>query len=285
MSQEDREMSDLFAAVRDVPVSPRLQRQLENRLTEFRSRLSRVENAGPAVRARDARRKYRVLVAVGPLISGLVAAAILIAAVFSTNGGAPAWAEVTAKVRSTNWIHFDGVGTDGTKLEYWISLKERRLAVKWDGTVFFDDAESGIRHEFKPGGAVIERRQLGATSSLYEGFSELFGAIEDGKNLVEQRPQEGARRVVIQQEKREVTVEGKQYVEYEFTFDDPKGAVAASRSVYRVDPGTKLPVRLQKWTELHDENHYTFAISYPESGPADIYALGVPKEIPVASAE
>jgi len=281
MNEEDRDVMELFATVRDAPVSSSLQRRLENRLTEFRSRPPGVEHILPAVRANDARCKNRILAKVGPLIGGLAAAAVLIAVVFSANSAAPAWAEVAAKVQSMDWVHFDGVASDGTKLEYWVSLKERKLAAKWNGLVFFDDASSRTRYEFNPQTNVIERRQLGDTASLYEGFSELFRAIEHGKNLAEQQPQEGARRVVIEQKMREVTVEGIQYLEYEFTFDDPEGAIGRSRSVYRVDPDTTLPVQLQKWTDLQDENHYTYAISYPATGPADIYALGVPKDASV----
>jgi hypothetical protein len=91
--------------------------------------------------------------------------------------------------------------------------------------------------------------------------------------------------VVVRQEKREVTDQGKRYFEYEFTFDDPQGAIAPSRSVYRVDPDTKLPVRVEKWLDLHDKNPCTFAISYPATGPADIHAMGIPKEIPIVEAE
>lgn len=281
MHDEDPSAAELFAAVRDAPVSPELERQLETRLNRFRSQLSRGEKAG---RPTGARTTSRLLTNVGPLVGGLVAAAVLIAAFFSTRGVAPAWAQVAANVQATNWIHFAGAASDGAPLEYWVSLKERKLAVRDHETVFFDDARSRVRYEFRPEWTAIKRRPLGETASLYEGYSELFNAFDKQEDLAKPPP-EGARRVVSRQERREVTVEGKRYFEYDFTFDDPRGHLATSRSVYRVDPETKLPIRLQKWPDLFDEHNFTFVLSYPETGPADIYALGVPKEAPVEEDE
>jgi hypothetical protein len=281
MNEQDGAAFELFAPVRETPIPPKLVRRLENRLSDLRSQLPRVAHATPASHLGDAPGKSRLLARVGPLVGGLLAASVLVAVLLSTKGASPAWAQVAAKVQSMNWIHFDGVTSDGAQLQYWVSLKERKLAVKWNGTVFFDDADSKVRYQFNPAKNVIERRQLGETSSLYEGFAQVFGAMEHEKNLAEQNPPEDARRVVVEQQKREVTVGGKRYLEFEFTFDDPKGEIGPSRSVYRVDPETKLPVELTKWTDLHDDTHQTLAMSYPATGPADIYALGVPKETPI----
>jgi hypothetical protein len=254
----DDDVAAIFAPVRRFQPSPVLDQRLAYRLRAFRATLSQEGlDDGPENVRTLGRPRGRILTWMIGGGGGLIAATVLLAVLLMSIGSVPAWAEVVEKLQSLEWIHLDGKSTDGTRLEYWVNLKRKSLAVKWNGTVFFDDTESRIRYEFNPQRNVIERRPLGDTSGFYKGFSELFGSIAEGNDFAENKARINSHRIVVEQSLREVEVDGKNWIEFEFIFDDPQGAIAKSKSVYRVDPDSKLPVQLKKWSDLSSEDHYT----------------------------
>ena len=51
-----------------------------------------------------------------------------------------------------------------------------------------------------------------------------------------------------------------------------------NQATLRVDPETKLPVSLALASPTNPKGPLTWLFDYPEHGPVDIYALGVPRE-------
>ena len=88
----------------------------------------------------------------------------------------------------------------------------------------------------------------------------------------------GAR--IVKQRQRTVTEQGRQWTLYEFEIGAPNdrdpshsGSVAI-----RVDPEKKL---IDSMTITHGKEKMQASFDYPAEGPADIYALGVPRDVPV----
>ena len=285
-SRDDSEGFAILSSMRDFKVSPVLERRLEARLEEFRSQLRAgtlnvtAEVEPESQTHRDGRLPRFALVFFGG--GSLAVAIVLFVVLLASSGSDPAWAQVAATVRSMDWIHFEGVSTEGRKVEWWVG-KNRCLAVKSDDAVFFDEPELHIRYVFDPEKNIIERRELSDTPGLYRGFMEIFGAMENGDSLVGKQPRAGARRMVVKQDVHEVEIHGKRFLEFEFIFDDPQGGIGPHESVYRVDPNTRLPIQLKK-RDLGSKDFATYAMDFPTTGPSDIYALGVSAEIPIIDA-
>ena len=79
----------------------------------------------------------------------------------------------------------------------------------------------------------------------------------------------------------EVKEDGRRWTEFEFQCRNPKRSPSDFRVTVRVDPESGLPVEMRS-TERRSPNDpvtgWTLAIDYPDYGPSDIYAMGVPKD-------
>ena len=86
---------------------------------------------------------------------------------------------------------------------------------------------------------------------------------------------------VVGRTQTEVQEEGRRWTEFEFQCRNPKRSPNDFRVTVRVDPESGLPVEMRS-TEKRSPNDpvtgWTLAIDYPDYGPSDIYAMGVPKD-------
>ena len=87
---------------------------------------------------------------------------------------------------------------------------------------------------------------------------------------------------IVKQRQRTVTEQGRRWILYELELQhgdpdksNPNDTVSV---VIRVNPETMLP---DSWTITHGKEKTEFTFGYPADGPADIYALGVPRNAPV----
>ena len=212
-----------------------------------------------------------------------VAATILVAlGVFIVKlGSDTAWAQVVDAVRAKPWVHGVSQPTDGTeKMEMWFSLKSAVAAMRHGDWAVYDDGRSGVRQEYDP-------KQNEVCQSLAPGFSEkeirsiqtifadLFSGSEKlGPDLAGMR--------IIKQERRRVSDEGREWIDHALTFEGQPGTM---RIVFRVDPQTRLPHSMAYFDvggpTAEMKPRMKFVLDYPEEGPADIYALGVPRSAKV----
>ena len=90
---------------------------------------------------------------------------------------------------------------------------------------------------------------------------------------------------IVGELRRDVADEGHRWTEYTFACRDFLLRTPQDYEVtFRVDRTTQLPVEMRS-TEKFASNDPTderiYAIDYPETGPSDIYALGVPRDAKV----
>jgi hypothetical protein len=140
-----------------------------------------------------------------------------------------------------------------------------------------DDYRRKVRETFDPQTKTLTREpesRIGKEQA--RSLQTLFDAIFRGDDTLN-NPNPGWE--LVGQTCRNVQEAGRSWVEYRL---DLRHDTAEERLTVRVDPQTRLPESMTIKTsrggapkEEPSERKFTFA--YPEQGPADIYALGVPR--------
>ena len=81
----------------------------------------------------------------------------------------------------------------------------------------------------------------------------------------------------MKQKRRTLKDAGRQWVEYDLTLRSLQEEQTA-RMLFRVDPATRLPSSVTVTSPGMKPPTMQFIFSYPEKGPVDVYALGVPRD-------
>lgn len=217
-------------------------------------------------------------------IKGWLTLAASIAIVFVlisslTRSTSVAWAEVLNAVRDHAWIHGSTTYSNGHRSatsDFWVSTQFRVAAVRFGKLLQFDDFEKQITSHFDAEQGTIVRLpslqvQSGALSEMQ--WPAFLNALVDGSS--------GAQSLfrgehIVKTEMTNGVENGQGWIEYllQIQKDDAEPSVRAVR--IRVDARTKLPVL---WEERGvGDKVSTTRFDYPNSGPNDIYDLGVPRD-------
>ena len=231
-------------------------------------------------------------------VSKIAAAAVIIIAVliginlfnFSLDGTTTAYAKVTEAVRNVPWmrIHYTGhygeeMGYDQSKdkqleTEIWYSFKSQILIQKWfDGSIEYADYSNQKVHTYNPVSKRIVVTALSSNKLPLEANTP-WSWLE--RNIQRMIPFGG-----------EVTRKTGQYdgqeVEIYEIVSAVKPGMAAVRGRIFVDMATSLPIAEErkyintKTGKPQSVEKGTF--EYPEHGPGDIYAVGLPRDIPTVN--
>ena len=205
-----------------------------------------------------------------PAAAAIVTLAIGVWLLPGPGGVESVYAELNQSAANTNaaeWVHFRGTFM-GEEAEGWISVDPVRKVVKSADRIYFTDGPS-LRHFFyTPANRTLriepfcEASRDQVANLKQKTFLEVMLAM-----FAYDKEREGGKLT-----RRAETVDGKAYDV--FTFER---ATCAEVTSLWVDPGTKQvamitgkggtwpkPIRLE--------------LDYPKTGPADIYALGVPRD-------
>ena len=208
------------------------------------------------------------------------AAVVLIALIFALQPPGIAWSQVAEAVRAMPWIHMKVVGGEGRSQETWISVSRNIGAMRSGETASYDDFRSGVRCAYD-----AQQKKLFRLSASDHGANELksaeglFQAIFRGDAI---RDDDLGLVGIVQQRQRTVTDQGRRWILYELELrrgdpndTDPNRTASV---VIRVDPEKKLP---DSMTVTRGKEKMQATFDYPAEGPADVYALGVPRDTPV----
>lgn len=191
------------------------------------------------------------------------------------SGAQPAWADLVNDAKEHPWMHFAGRHPNGTRLQFWVSLRKGIHAMKAGNAEFahFQSKESRTRQWYRASEGVVYQEpyrrapgELGYLERLLDRFSRGASSVEVPG------PDE-----IIAQSRCRVVQEGREFWKYEFTlkaFDE--GHADTYVVVFLVDPKTRLP---RKWARKSPDGsrELSFDIDYPLEGPEDVFSLGVPK--------
>ena len=212
------------------------------------------------------------------LVATALAATTLLAVALFHQSRDQAWAQVVEAVREKPWVHVVGKvkSADGAQqFETWWSVNRGISAVKSPDDVRFDDFRAGVSHRY-----IATTKQLvrlpareGDKESL-QAWTGLFAAVFRGDEKLEESL---AYFRIVSQRRSTIERDGRTWTAYELQIK--RGALAPIPLTIQVDPATRLPVSMTLLDAIDGkprEGHYDF--SYPDEGPADIFALGVPRD-------
>ena len=199
-----------------------------------------------------------------------------------------AWSQVAETMRGKPWVHGLLKGPDSTSVEIWLSPAQMTAATRIPGTVAsFGDFRACVLREFNPSDKVISLRPIDVSDlGEFRLIVDVFEMISENRDLAQLK-----RADLLAQSRREVKEGGNSWTEIEFTLRRRPGQEGTSRLVFRIDPATLLPTSLTFADAAGPSPNQPntvranrpvierrFILDYPATGPADIYALGVPKD-------
>ena len=182
------------------------------------------------------------------------------------------WADVTKAIQSQKWIRGTVTYADGDRGTMWLSPERQILAFKSDRWFQFFDGRERAKYEYRGREKPIVRLPLGE-----EDAQRVLpvDALSQDKDVI--GPWLFGTEKIVDQKRREVTEDGKTWVEFQLVLWRGE----ANQATLRVDPETRLPIYLLLTSPDDASKSFKWLFDYPEDGPTDIYALGVPRGIKI----
>ena len=265
-SPDDDPIGDWIAEAGDPRVEPR-----PEHLDRVRQALLQAVDSRPPRAARRWQPLARLLIA----SAGLVLLAIGLTSL-SLFRPANAWARITQAVRDQTWIHIVSNGPQGTASELWLSPRFAILAVRYDHGpdhrgAEYHDLKAGTNEQYVADEDTIYRLREGDDRRSFHSYSlEVLGQLLRG-DAFSLAPYPGTE--IVEQSSREVVEAGKTWRQLAATIRWKEGNRAVQKMTIKSDPATGLP---HTWDIATPQGVIHQVLDYPDAGPADILALGVP---------
>lgn len=290
MSHENGRLETVDAALEQfsrVAVPPDVERRLEARLREFcRQPQARAAAPMPNFQHPFRRRMVRVSVAAG-------LAAAVVAALFVALGNRDAWAQVASSLRSKTWVRVTlqipkaAPVPEGFRApEMWFSAEHkvaaRRMNLGFGQAAQYIDFTAQETYEYDPQAKTLNHLLTRDSDNVEFGhFETLLRLISEGERELK-LPASPIQ--VVGRTRRDVPDGDRRWTEFTFECRDARRKPNDYRVTFRVDPEKQLPVEMRS-TEKFSSNdpavERSYSMDYPEAGPEDIYALGVPRDAKV----
>ena len=284
MSESDDSVLDsrLRECVSDT-VPPAVESRLRARLADFRS--------GFCVRDSVAETPRRGITLTAWSRLGLVCAATgLIAVVLGLLLRPRAsFAEVATALLDQPWIHLRvtaAVQEHQEQSELWVSPVRNVVVTRGPDSITYEDFRVQVVDSYDPREGVVYHAPIVWQSQArhYETMVEGLATLLQGERAPESPLARldflgsSARRMrMLDQRVEHVADAGHRWLDYHLTVAEP-GSGHPVRMLFRVDAVTKLP-SLSRIERQHEGKPSTVEtqFDYPDAGPADLYALGVPR--------
>lgn len=236
---------------------------------------TQAEHATTPARANSRRQFSKVLVTCG------IAAALLIAFMMQSPSS---WAQVQEALQSRAWIRFRAKLDNGSVQENWLSIPQQKSAFRDGPIAQYVDMRSDLQFDYEESRGSIVRAPLRADSGSASIFA-LFEQLMLGKNPNVDQVDHAK---VVDTRSRTVSENGKQWLDIELTLQRGTSELdnkRLERLEFRVDPTIKLPQTMTisildggPGLPADAQRKIVFEMDYPEQGPNDIYALGIPRD-------
>ncbi len=274
---DDNGVDDQIRASVSDTVPPVVESRLRGKLLDFKSRLS-AEPSNSRVGLK--RRAWRVGITTCAAASLILAMAILLAR------PQIGFADVAKAVFDKPWIHMRITTNGQTEVEGWFSPAKNISASKSADAFVYEDYRLRVSEKYDTNTKEVTRIPI-VWKSPHREFETtvavLASLLQENQPATDPRPQfsflgpEREKMKLIEQRMNRVTEGGKTWFEYQLKVADP-ASTQPIQLFYRVDVATKLPVLCRvsgQWDGKTATRETQF--DYPDNGPADLYALGVPR--------
>lgn len=210
------------------------------------------------------------------LVGSAMAALSVILALVLFSRSAHAWEDVARALQGRKWIHGSVADADGKLIvEQWFSSNRELGGERAGQEIAFHDYKRKVLTKYVAAGSAVYRLPdpPEGTSGEVNFVRQILDFLLNPKGA-DKFLFPGSE--IINQTRREIEITQKKWIEIELTLRIAGGSRGDPQSMWiRVDPATDLPGSVV----IQDEEgkKYTASFDYPESGPADIYDLGVPR--------
>ncbi len=184
------------------------------------------------------------------------------------------WAEVLQSTQKKPWIHGTIRGSDSAQVrEFWISATRGQCAARSKDEIIVVDRELQIVERYDASAKSLVRLPINNGDLIQqEQFLELFDGVFRGEVKL-RGPFSG---LVLQgQKQKRIERDGKSWNELELQWSGSTEGKPNAQMTFLIDPQTHLP---QSMAGRFGKDLIEFTFDYPENGPGDVYALGVPKD-------
>ena len=166
--------------------------------------------------------------------------------------------------------------------ECWLSAEKKVFAGRANQSAHYIDLAVQESYDYMPQTKTVHRSLTSDIETVEVGhFETLLRLVSEGDSVLK-LPESPVQ--IVGRYARDVADGGHRWTEYTFACRDSRRTPQDYQVTFRVDRTTQLPVEMRS-TEKFASNDPTderiYAIDYPETGPSDIYALGVPRDAKV----
>ena len=200
-------------------------------------------------------------------------------------------ADVAQAVCGKTWVHLTVRHETGAMASYeeqaWYSPIRNVSATRRPEWTRFSDHKLKVYHFYDPAEGVLYRlpetdeSRQSPLSDIVEGLPQLLaeGKVpDDPLSKLDFLGNHSDHLTVVNQETHKVTDAGREWLDYALMLKI-LGQEQPIRILFRVDPNSKLPHFCRVSGQRDGRAFSTEAtFDYPESGPEDMYALGVPRD-------
>ena len=206
------------------------------------------------------------------------------------------FADVQVAFNEQTWVHV----TFDNGQERWASLRDHKQGMKMpDGYVTFIDYDANVRLDYWPDSGFLQKmdafwsppdveltetqrqKRLDRLPKTPLEFVGIYAEnMPEGNATQEQKQQK------MYMERHTETIDGQAFVRFDSYYKDVLDRQLLMQQIW-VDSQTHLPVRIRSRLQLGQRKNLDDAYTvghydYPATGPMDIYAMGVPRDLPIS---
>jgi hypothetical protein len=216
-------------------------------------------------------------------------AAAVLGVLFVASGNQDAWGQVAKAMRTKPWVRWTFRVPKGVPVpagfqapEGWFSAEKKVFAGRANQSVHYVDLAAHETYDYLPRTSTLHRSLPSDVDNVEAGHFETLLRLVSEWDRALKVPDSPIR--IVGRTRRDVREGNRRWTEYTFACRDTRRTLEDYRVTFRVDPETQLAVEMRS-TEKYSSDDPTveraYAIDYPEAGPADVYALGVPSDAKV----
>jgi hypothetical protein len=208
------------------------------------------------------------------------AAVLLVVSLFAIRP-VDAWAQVVKAVRKQPWVRMQAAAPDkSAQVEMWLSPTKRIGAGRFPGSAFFLELDQFKlqRYDQKENAIFISEPGSGDV----DNFVALDAVLEAFANGQELKQSKAKAVKLLGQSSKKGGAGDERWTEYLLDYEDAHRSPPKFRRVFRVPEGAELPTKMtEQWTFDGKSGSRSYEMDYPAAGPADLFALDVPKDAKV----